>query len=513
MANSRLEQVDRLSNVAEYHVENFGCRASRSDGEAIAAGLRSRGLQEASTLDSANIVILNTCSVTAEADRTARAFVRRVRRENPQAKIVVTGCYAQRAPEEVAALEGVGAVIGNSHKGLTVQAIALRTIPEVEGSGHSRWSWNEFNGEDALRGANHTGDRAFGAEPRMVPVTAITRSGVPIYVDEAFAHAELARLPFAADAHQTRPNLKVQDGCGNRCSFCVIPTTRGPSRSVGLDECLEDVRRFTDGGGQELVLSGINLGRWGRDLKPARSFVELVAAILEETALPRLRLSSIEPMDWSAELLALFAEYAIGKRPRLAPHAHLPLQSGSDGVLRRMYRRYRPWHYAERVRAVRALLPEAAIGADVMVGFPGETEAEFRESYDFIAALPLTYLHLFPFSARPGTLGWELHRENPVAKNAVAERMAALRALAEAKGRVFRGSLAGQTVSAVTLKTASDVHGRGYTSAMTANFVSVEIAGTIGPNRMVDVQVTGITEQGLLGVVAEITDFASASFS
>ncbi len=485
MAGSFAGRIGKLSNVAEYHVENFGCRASRSDGEAIAAGLRSQGMSEASRPGSAHVVIVNTCSVTAEAERTARAFVRRVRRENPEARIVVTGCYAQRAPQEVAALEGVDAVIGNSHKGLAVQgtarpathAFGAETRAHPETDIHSLWEWIGVSS---------------AASSGLIPIEALMRPGPLVLVDETFAHTELARLPFAADAHQTRPNLKVQDGCGNRCSFCVIPTTRGPSRSVPLEECQEDVRRFTDGGGQELVLSGINLGRWGRDLKPARTFVDLVEAILRLTALPRLRLSSIEPMDWGADLLALFAEFAMGQRPRLAPHAHLPLQSGSDGVLRRMYRRYRPWHYAERVEAVRTLLPDAAIGADVMVGFPGETDTEFRESYDFIAAQPLTYLHLFPFSARPGTPGWELHQESPVAKSAVAERMAALRALAEEKGRAFRRGLVGRTLSVVTLEGGDTER----TPAMTANFQKVDVAGRLPVNRMEDVRLSARGDQG-----------------
>lgn len=440
-----------------YHVENFGCRASRSDGEAIAAGLRGRGLSEAEAADSAQLVIVNTCSVTAEADRTARAFIRRVRRRNPRAKVVVTGCYAQRASEEVAALKGVNAVIGNSHKGVAVEA-AISLLP------------------------------GFGAGLRdLVPLSSITHNGVPIYVDEGFAHTELATLPFAADAHQTRPNLKVQDGCGNRCSFCVIPATRGRSRSVPPENCLEDVRRFVDEGGQELVLSGINLGRWGRDLNPARTFVELVAAILRQTNLPRLRLSSIEPMDWGSDLLALFREFAVGAHPRFAPHAHLPLQSGSDMILRRMHRRYRPWHYAERVRAIRAALPDAAIGADVMVGFPGETDALFEESYRFIKAQPFTYLHLFPFSPRPGTPGWELHREHPVPPAAMNERMAALRALADEKAGAFRRSLDGRRLSAITLEGGTATQ----TPALTANFLKVEIPAPIPPNRMVEALVTG----------------------
>lgn len=460
-------RIVKLDSVEAYHVENFGCRASRSDGEAIAAGLRGQGLAEAATLDSAQLIIVNTCSVTAEADRTARAYIRRVRRLNPGAKIVVTGCYAQRAPEEVAALEGVDAVIGNSHKGTAVQ-----TIASLE------------RGESA---------------PDIVPISSLTRRGVPIYVDEAFAHSELATLPFAADARQTRPNLKVQDGCGNRCSFCIIPTTRGPSRSVPLETCIEDARRFADGGGQELVLSGINLGRWGRDLSPARNFTELVAAILSRTALPRLRISSVEPMDWAPDLLALFREYATGRHPRLAPHAHLPLQSGSDAILRKMHRRYRPWHYAERTAAVRATLPHAAIGADVMVGFPGETDALFQQSYDFIAAQPFTYLHLFPFSARPRTPGWDLYRDHPVRPRAVAERMAALRALADEKAAAFRRRFHGRTLSAVTLEGGA----AGQTPALSANFLKVEIAGAIPANRMVEVSISaGLGEVALAGSLA-----------
>lgn len=347
----------------------------------------------------------------------------------------------------------MSAVIGNSHKGVAVPAIASlgQTVPQA------------------------------APVTDIFPVSALMRQGVPIYVDEAFAHTELSTLPFAADARQTRPNLKVQDGCGNRCTFCIIPTTRGPSRSVPLKACIENARRFAEGGGQELVLSGINLGRWGRDLSPALSFIDLVAAILTRTSLPRLRLSSIEPMDWTPDLLALFREYATGEHPRLAPHAHLPLQSGSDAILRGMHRRYRPWHYAERAAAIRAALPDAAIGADVMVGFPGETDQFFQESYDFIAAQPFTYLHLFPFSARPGTPGWELHRSRPVPHEVVARRMDALRALAEEKSSAFRRRFEGQTLSVITLEGAT----HGYTPALSANFFKVMIAGTLPANHMV----------------------------
>ncbi len=436
--------------MAEYHVENFGCRSSRSDGEAIAAGLRQHGLGPASDFASANVVVVNTCSVTADADRGARAFIRRVHRDNPRAKIVVTGCYAQRAPQELAALDGVSAIIGNSHKGLVAHSI-------VEPSG-------------------------------FVPLAKLV-NGIPVYVDESFAHADLATLPFAEDADQTRPILRVQDGCANQCSFCIIPETRGPSRSVLLAECLASVERFVENGGQELVLSGINLGRWGRDLTPAQRFVDLVAPLLEKTRLPRLRLSSIEPMDWTAELIALFAAYA----GRLARHAHLPLQSGSDAILRRMHRRYRPWHYAEKVTQIRSRLPDAAIGADVMVGFPGETDALFQESYDFIAAQPFTYLHLFPYSARPRTPAADLHRQQAVSQQIVRLRMEALRALIQRKNTTFRQSFLGRELSVVTLK-GNDPE---TTPALSDNFIKVEIAMICPPNRTMRVRANRLTETGL----------------
>ncbi len=271
--------------MAEYHVENFGCRASRADGEAIAANLRHNGLLPADQPGSANVVIVNTCSVTAEADRQARAYLRRVRRQNPNARVIVTGCYAQRAPQELAALPEVDAVIGNSHK-----SMVSRTLLCKFASAPSPAAYENF-----------------------VPIRSLAPK---VLHDDAFAHSELAALPFAPDSAQTRPNLKVQDGCGNRCSFCIIPTTRGHSRSVPLATCLDNVRRFVD---QRWTRgrprrcrssSGINLGRWGRDLQPTKRFEDLVAAILTETRLPRLRLSSIEPMDWSPDLLALYREFA-----------------------------------------------------------------------------------------------------------------------------------------------------------------------------------------------------------
>jgi threonylcarbamoyladenosine tRNA methylthiotransferase MtaB len=438
--------------VAEYHVENFGCRASRADGEIISADLRHRGLTPAQTPAQADVIVANTCSVTAQADRTARAFLRKMHRENPSARILVTGCYAQRAPQELAALPGVHAVIGNSHKAL---------VPEL-----------------ARQAAG------------FIPLAGL-------YVDDAFAHSELA-MPQGGwrpeDSGQTRPNLKVQDGCGNRCSFCIIPTTRGHSRSLPMESCLREVQAFSDAGGTELVLSGINLGRWGRDLKPESTLEELVGTILLRTSLPRLRLSSIEPMDWTPVLLELFRESS----SRIARHAHLPLQSGSDAILRAMHRRYRPWHYAEKLRLIRESLPDAAIGADVMVGFPGESEALFEESFAFIAAQPFTYLHLFPFSARPGTRAWQLAKESAIEPRVVTERMARLRALIAAKNLGFRQRFQGIELSAVSLHSSPGE----TTKALTDNFLEVELDTRIAANQRLRVLVTGLSDTGLSGRIA-----------
>jgi threonylcarbamoyladenosine tRNA methylthiotransferase MtaB len=261
------------------------------------------------------------------------------------------------------------------------------------------------------------------------------------------------------------------------------------------------VEGFVAVGGNELVLSGINLGRWGRDFSDSegaapRTLARLVRKIFEQTPLPRLRLSSIEPMDWDEELMGLMAEF--GGR-RLARHVHLPLQSGSDAVLRRMHRRYRPWHYAEKVAALlRAAGPELTLGADVMTGFPGESDAEFEETVALLRALPYGYLHLFPFSPRPGTPGWALHAERPVPAEAVEERMAALRALAAEKSQAHRRRFIGRELEAITLHTPAELEARGRTAALTENFLPVELQGRLEANRLVRLRVSGVNAEGTL---------------
>jgi threonylcarbamoyladenosine tRNA methylthiotransferase MtaB len=463
--------------MPEFHVEHFGCRAARADGEAVGSRLRAAGLDEGHP-SAADVVVVNTCSVTAEADRAARAFIRRTHRLNPEARIVVTGCYAQRAPQELASMAGVAAVVGNSHKALAPE-IVLGLATPIE-------------------------KNAPPVPPDLVSLQSLLAGNMPgtapIWADDRFAHSFIEEAQLVPGM-QTRPNLKIQEGCGNRCTFCVIPLTRGASKSLPRATILRQVSGFTAARGNELVLSGINLGRWGRDLPASDSsrkptLAALVRQIFCETDLPRLRLSSIEPMDWDTDLIGLMAEFG---GTRLTRHAHLPLQSGSDAVLRRMHRRYRPWHYAEKVDALLlAAGREMTVGADVMVGFPGETDAEFEETLNFVSALPFGYLHLFPFSPRPGTRGLALHAEQPVAPRAVEERMATLRALAAKKSKFHRSRFAGQELEAITLHTPPALTKLGRTSALTENFLPLEIDGCLSANQLLRVRITGLNPEGAL---------------
>jgi len=380
--------------MPSFSIENFGCRATDADASALRTALRERGLALASDHDRADFVVLNTCTVTAAADSQARDAIRKIHRANPAARIVVTGCYAQRAPEELASLAGVAWVVGNSHR-----AEIPRLVCESDGS------------SNVVPGATLTeGDSDF------VPVTHLTGQAMSlahapakiltgdIFAERAF-RAEGA-VPAAGD--RTRPIFKIQDGCNNRCSYCVIPFVRGRSRSLAPDEVVHGVRTLIGSGTREIVLSGINLGSYGRDLTPRTSLARLVTRILGETDLERLRFSSIEPQDVTEDFVSLVASSR-----RIAPHFHVPLQSGSDSVLHAMHRWYRAAHYGERVQLIRRLLPGAAIGADVIAGFPGETSGDFQVTVDFIERLPFTYLHVFSFSPRPGTEGAELRSTVP----------------------------------------------------------------------------------------------------
>jgi threonylcarbamoyladenosine tRNA methylthiotransferase MtaB len=462
--------VDRPAPT--YHVENFGCRATQADGAALERQFASRGLAPASAAQ-ADVVVLNTCTVTNSADQDARAAIRRVQRQNPLAKIIVTGCYAQRAPREIAALPGVTAVIGNSHK---------HQLAEI-----------------VLRDAAVPSHFVHLADLAPTNQRLATNDERPLFVSDIFAHTDLLAAPVfesaTTGAHEndrTRPNLKVQDGCDNRCSFCVIPSVRGHSRSLPLPQIIKEVNALVTAGYREIVISGINLGRWGRDFNASQRFEDLLRTILSETPLEKLRISSVEPMDWSPELIALVAS-----SPRIAKHAHVPLQSGSDVVLRRMHRKYRPWHYREKIEKIRAAMPAAAIGADVMAGFPGETDAEFEATRRLIQELPFTYLHVFTYSARPGTPAAAMPNQVPI--HVAREHNKILRVLAAEKKLAFMQSFVGKALEAITLNIVDSGPDGEFTEALTDNYQKLYLRGRHEPNRWLTAHVEAVRDGALAG--------------
>jgi threonylcarbamoyladenosine tRNA methylthiotransferase MtaB len=506
-------------SVPAYHVENFGCRATQADGAALERQFEEHGFNRASTPGQAAVVVINSCTVTAAADQDARAAIRRIRRQNPEAQIVVTGCYAQRAPEEVAALPGVSLVVGNSHKHQLAE-IALSGVCKTQASG-------TFVPIDAL--ALH-GERLLLAEAQVAG-SELREPGEgigderSIFVSDIFAHTELIAAPvFDAANERTRPNLKVQDGCDNRCSFCVIPYVRGQSRSLPSGRIVDEVNTLVDSGYREVVISGINLGRWGRDLAVSSQLsavsqskqrppllglernertdelrlASLVRAILDRTPLEKLRISSVEPMDWSDELISLMAS-----SPRIAKHAHVPMQSGSDAVLRRMHRKYRPWHYWEKIEKIHAAMPEAAIGADLMVGFPGETDSEFEDTRRMIEDLPFTYLHVFTYSARPGTPAADMPNQVPV--HVARERNHALRDLAAEKKLSFMRGFVGKIVELITLNVVGHKNNGGeFTETLTDNYLKLRLKGRHEANRWMRARVEDARDGALLGELSDI---------
>jgi threonylcarbamoyladenosine tRNA methylthiotransferase MtaB len=304
----------------------------------------------------------------------------------------------------------------------------------------------------------------------------------PILTGDIFQTHDILTAPILeATGDRTRPNLKIQDGCHNRCSFCIIPFVRGKSRYTDADQIVEQVRALGERY-KEVVLSGINLGRWGRESGSTMRLPDLLRRLLAETPIERLRLSSVEPMDFSDDLLGLMAE-----TPRISKHVHAPLQSGSDTILRRMHRKYRPRHYADRVLKARRLMPDAAIGADVLVGFPGETAELFEESRQFIEAMPFTYLHVFTYSERPGTPAASMPGAVPIRVR--KERNRILRDLAAEKNAAFRESLLGREFTAVTL----DPPGL----ALTDNYIKATLDLPWTPNRLVRLRPRALNNDGV----------------
>jgi len=495
--------------MTTFYIHQFGCRATQADGAALERQLLNRGCKVAPDPSVANLVVLNTCTVTAAADAQARDAIRKIHAQNPAARLIVTGCYAQRAPEELAALPGVTWVVGNSHKPqIPILVDSLSTIQPPETS--NNFVPTAALVPDSLDAPFHSFVGARHAVPALgrIPDYEEIPRPAQILTGNIFAHPEFLSAPIqGGESQHTRPILKIQDGCNNRCSFCVIPFVRGKSRSLPPDEVIREIQALTSpnasassvgqpilavrSSAREMVLSGINLGTYGRDLSPRVEFIDLIRRILEETAVERLRISSIEPLDVTQDLIDLYAS-----TDRIAQHFHMPLQSASDRILAAMHRWYRSEHYACRLDLIHDRLPNAAIGADVIAGFPGETESDHAATVSFIDCHPFTYLHVFSYSPRPGTKA--ANSPDQVPSHIIKLRARELRALADQKSANFRRTQICRTLRVLTLH--RDEHsGSEHTPALSSNYLRVQVPGILASNLWQDVVITSREGNYLVG--------------
>ena len=420
----------------------LGCKVNQFETETMEGLFRARGYDVVPFEERADVYVINTCSVTHLSDRKSRQLIRRAARTNPAACIAVTGCYAQVAPEEIRALEGVRVVIGTKERAQIVDYV-----------------------EEALRA--DTG--AIGA------ITDIMQARV-------FEDIPLHSLP-----HRTRAFLKIEDGCQNFCTFCIIPYARGPVKSRELSAVAREMKLLTGAGFREVVLTGIHLGAYGIDLRDRPTLADACRTALAEEGLRRLRLGSLESVELSADLLALMRT-----EPRFAAHLHLPLQAGSDAVLRAMNRHYDTAAFARLLEEVRAAVPGVAISTDIIVGFPGETEADFAAGLDFVRQMGFARMHVFPYSPRKGTPA--ARRTDQVPPMVRKERAARMQALADALAEEYHRSMLG-SVAEVLFETCAD----GVTDGLTETYIRVYTDAPVTRGEIVPVRLTHLYRDGVWG--------------
>jgi threonylcarbamoyladenosine tRNA methylthiotransferase MtaB len=427
----------------------LGCRLNQVDTQQLQAALEARGFSTVPFGAAADVVVVNTCTVTARAEVSDRQAIRRARRANPGARVVVTGCWAQTSAAEVARETGVDLVVGNADK---------PRLPVLV--------------EEVLQ-----------APRRSARVEVGDFGGARVAAD----------LP-ARTLGRSRAFLKVQDGCQHRCAFCIVPLARGASRSLAPEGVEAQARRLVDAGHREIVLTGVDLGHYGADQVPRTDLAALLGRLVAIDGLRWLRLSSLLPAYFGERLLDV-----VTGSPVIAPHFHIPLQSGSDRILRAMRRPYTTAMYRRVVERLAAAIPRLGLGADVIVGFPGETEADFTATLRLAETLPFSYLHVFPYSARRGTEAARLARLDP---HVVAERANRLRALSTAKRRAFGRSMVGRVEEALVL--AARERTRGDLVGLTGNYMEVAFAGPDDlRRRVVRVQVTEAGGERARGVLED----------
>jgi threonylcarbamoyladenosine tRNA methylthiotransferase MtaB len=404
----------------------LGCRLNQVESREIGALLEGHGFRVVEPAAAAQVYVINTCTVTGRADFSDRQLIRRIARENPNAYLVVTGCYAQTDPAAAAAIAGVDLVVGNQEK---------YRLPELLGS----------------------------LTKRARPEVAVADIG---------GAREIPIAPRARVAGRSRAFVKIQDGCQHRCAFCIVPVARGRSRSQEAQVVLDQVRTLVADGYLDVTLTGVDIGHYGWDLEPRTTLAALLRDLAEVSGLRRLRLSSVLPSYFTPALLD-----AVTTLPVVAPHVHLPLQSGSDRVLRLMRRPYHTAMYRALVDRLTAAIPDLGLGADVIVGHPGETQADFEATMGFVEALPFSSLHVFAYSDRKGTEA--ARRPDHVPPAVIRERSGRLRALGARKNLAFRRGLVGRRREVVVL--AARDRRTGLLTGLTDNYVEVLFEG---PDRL-----------------------------
>jgi threonylcarbamoyladenosine tRNA methylthiotransferase MtaB len=416
------------------YVSSLGCKLNQSEMDTLAARLARAGHQVVASPAEAELCVLNTCAVTHIAARKSRQALRRLHRQNPSARLVATGCYAELSLKDLRHLPGIHLVAGNQAKEHLSGLIAEQATDPIPNTQYP--------------------------------------------------------LP------RTRALVKIQDGCDNACTYCIIRVARGPQRSRPADQILAEIGVRLAAGHQEIVLTGVHIGAYGRDQGDGDLGTDLwglVARILTETGVPRLRLSSIEPWDLPERALELW------RAPRLCPHLHLPLQSGSDAILRRMARHYSIAEFAALVRAARAAIPDLAVTTDVIVGFPGETDEEFAESLAIVESLAFTRVHVFPYSRRPGTPAAEMPAQVP--PQLKAERARAMREAAAASGRAYRQQFIGRTMDVLWESCREGEAGPEW-SGLTGNYLRVLTTSSEHlANRLAPTQLVALNRGGLWGEI------------
>ena len=427
----------------------FGCRLNQYDTEAIRTLLERDGWCTVEHDEDPDVLVVNTCTVTSRADSTARKAIRRLHSEHPRARIVVTGCYAQRAPDEIAELSGVSLVVGAADRALLPAKLAR-----------------------------------LGTGPAEVAVSPI---------EEARTFLD---VPITEMMEHSRAFVKVQEGCNEACSFCIVPQTRGRSRSRTPASVIEQAEALIAGGYVEVVLTGVHIGDYGLDLPEGRRMLaELIERLLTIRGIERFRLSSIEPSSIGDELIELMAT-----EPRFARHLHIPFQSGSDEVLTRMRRRYSAREFVRLVERIAERVPGCAIGADVICGFPGESDADFQQTFDCLERLPVTHLHAFAYSPRPGSAAAALG--DPVRGDEKKRRVRALKRLVREKHRRFREAHVGEVVTIVPEPERRG--GEQRVGGWTGDYLRVDAGpGSVRERRLLAVRVTGLSDAGLIGEPVE----------